>query len=792
MGCASDRPDPGGRLQGVTFLDGSTYGFYVFKNQDRAMFKLKCRAALRGASFAGIVSMFYIFLPGDGICYDSTNPQKFRVTAVHVSREIELTGKLSDPLWKSAKPVDIDYEIQPGENTPARQKTQVYVLYSAERLYIGFRAFDLAPADIRSHITDRDKMMDDDFVGVILDTYGTMQSGYEFMINTYGVQFDAMRTSNNEDASFDCVWYSAGNVNDSGYTAEMAIPFKSLRFPPDDRQHWMVEFLRNVPRDSRYQMTWTPIDRNNPCILCQGGTIEGIDGIVAANNLELLPYAMAAQTGSMDDTEDPSSPFAAGPVKGRIGLGLKYAPSSNLVIGAVVNPDFSQIESDAAQISVNNTFSIFYPEKRPFFLEGADLFGTLASAFYSRMLNNPLAATKLTQKSGSFSLAYLTAYDRESPFIIPGEEGSDFEGSSQKSLSNVVRAKYDFGSESFVGGLFTARNFTAAHNYMGGLDWNILFAGNFYFVGQALLSDTRELNDLSIFDDERHYGSTRYTAAFDGEHYGGGGMQVDMKRNARDYSFDLSYSMVSPTFQAQDGFITSTNTRTLSYWHGYWIYPNNSILENASLQTSSGLQFNGDGFLKGKWTMVGLQLQLKGQTYLWVDYFPLNDEIFHSVSFGRIYRTEFTLNSNLSSTLAIYFNGSVGRFIYRDDQPELGRGNNFWVELVVKPSDKFSVDASFARSRLWSIADNRLYYDGYIARGVFAYQFSSEFFVRVISQYDQFAKQIQVDPMISYKLNPFTVFYAGSNHGFTKFSSPYGVERTVQQYFVKIQYLWQS
>ncbi len=756
------------------------------------MSKSKGRDACRLLSLAGLAWLLSAITPCKTFSYNSANQEKYRVTAVRIDREIELTGKLSDPLWKLATPVEVNYEIQPGENTPARQKTLVYVLFSSNRLYIGFEAFDSTVRTIRAHVTDRDKMTDDDFVGVILDTYGTMQSGYEFFSNPLGIQFDAMRMGNNEDGSFDCVWYSAGNVNDSGYTVEMAIPFKSLRFPPDKKQHWMAEFVRNLPRDSRYQMTWSPIDRNNPCILCQGGTIQGIEGIRAANNLELLPYAMGTQTGSMEDAEDPGSRYTDGPVKGRAGIGLKYSPSSDLILGAVVNPDFSQIESDAAQISVNSTFSIFYPEKRPFFLEGADLFSTLSNAFYSRMINNPVAASKLTQKSGSFSLAYLVAYDRESPFIVPGEEGSDFVGTSAKSLSNVVRAKYDFGSESFVGGLFTSRNFTAAHNYMGGIDWNFLFGGNYYFVGQALLSDTKELNDKSIFDDQRHYGSTRYTAAFDGEQYGGRGMQADLKRNARDYSFDLNYVVVSPTFQAQDGFITTVNSRSVSYWHGYTVYPKDFIIENASLQSQSGISFNDDGVMKGKWTMVGAQLQLKSQTYIWVDYMPLNEEVFHGTSFGRIYHTDFNINSSPSSVISVYLDGSIGRFIYRADTPELGRGNNFWIKTVVKPTDKFSVDITYARSRLWSVSDGHLYYDGYIGRGAFAYQFSSELFVRLISQYDQFAKQIQVDPMISYKLNPFTVFYAGSNHGFTKFSLPYGVEKTVQQFFVKIQYLWQS
>ena len=750
------------------------------------------RAPFRFAGMAAATWFASLLISPAAFPFDSQNPDKFRITAVHVSRELEMTGRLSDPLWNSAIPVELAYEIQPGENTPAPQRTLVYLLYSSDRLYIGFKAFDTRPGLMRANITDRDKMTEDDFVGIMLDTYGTMQSAYEFMTNSYGVQFDAMMTGGNEDASFDCVWYSAGSVSDSGYTAELAIPFKSLRFPPDEKQNWVAEFIRVFPRDSRYILTWTPIDRNNPCLLCQGGRIEGIGQIRPGGNLELLPYAMGAQTGSKEDTEDPLSPFSSGPVTGRGGLGLKYAPSSNLVLGAVVNPDFSQIESDAPQISVNNTFSIFYPEKRPFFLEGADLFSTLASGFYSRMINNPFAASKLTLKSGSFSLAYLVAYDRESPFIVPGEEGSDFVGTSEKSLSNVFRAKYDFGSESFIGTLLTSRNFNAAHNYVGGLDWNFIFAGNYYFMGQALFTDTRELYNPALFEDSRRYGATRFTATFDGERFDGGGLQVDLKRNARDYSFDLGYVTVSPTFQAQDGFIAGTNTRVLSFWQGYWIYPRNSFFENISFQSSSGLHFNGTGLLKEKWTMIGVQLQLKGQTYVWVDFLPLNDEMFHSVSFERINRTEFNIYSNPSSIFSVSFNGSVGRFIYRSDEPALGRGNNLSLEVVLKPTNKISIDVSYSRSSLWSLDNDRLFYDGYITRGIFAYQFSPGFYMRLIAQYDQFGKQLLVAPLMTYKLNPFTVFYAGSNHGYSRFSQPYGMERTVQQFFVKIQYLWQS
>ena len=500
---------------------------------------------------------------------------------------------------------DISYEIQPGENTPARQKTLVYVLYNSDYIYFGFYCSDSNSKAIRSHVTDRDKMTDDDFVGIILDSYGTMQEGYEFFANPYGIQFDAMRTSNNEDASFDADWISVGSLNDSGYTVEMAIPFKSLRFPPDKEQHWKVELVRNMPRESRYQMTWTPIDRNNPCILCQGGTIDGINDIESSDNLELLPYVMGAQTGSTSDAGDPTSEFTNGPVTGRVGAGIKYSPSSSLMFGAVLNPDFSQIESDATQISVNNTFAIFYPEKRPFFLEGADLFNTSVSIFYSRMINDPLASVKLTEKSGAFSLAYLAAEDRNSPIIVPGEEGSDFVETNMKSFSNIARARYDLGSESFIGGLATTRNFYNAHNYVGSMDWNFLFGSNFYFTGQAAYSDTKEIDNQSLFSTDRLFGSSGNTATFDGEHYSGAGGQVDLKRNARDYSFDLGYNNASPTFQAQDGFITSTGTQNISYWQGYTIYPNNSIVENASLQTNTGYHFDDAGIQKERWIWIG-------------------------------------------------------------------------------------------------------------------------------------------------------------------------------------------
>ena len=254
---------------------------------------------------------------------------------------------------------------------------------------------------------------------------------------------------------------------------------------------------------------------------------------------------------------------------------------------------------------------------------------------------------------------------------------------------------------------------------------------------------------------------------------------MDISRNARDYSFDLGSVGVTPTFQAQDGFITSNDFRQITFWQGYTVYFNNSFVENAALQTNSGVKFNYDGTRKFEGGSIQAQANLKGQTYVYVYYYPLQEEMFHGVQFHNLYRTEAYLSTNPISSFAFNVWAQVGRLIYRTDTPELGRGYNVSSEIILKPTDKFSLDFTYARSRSWSFYTQQLFFDGYIARAAVAYQFSSELFVRLISQYDQFAKQLQIDPLISYKLNPFTVFYAGSDHNFAKFDEPYGMTRTV-------------
>ncbi len=722
---------------------------------------------------------------------DSTTFIPPSVPAVKITGKLRLTGKLDDPRWQLAEPVWLRYEVTPGDNTPAPQQTAVRILYDDEQIYFGFDCRDSTPSAIRAHITDRDKPFNDDFMLVILDTYGDFQRSYEFCVNPYGVQGDLLRTGDNEDASFDAVWESAASIDSAGWKGEMAIPFKSLRFPAKDAQRWVVEFIRNYPRTSRVQTSWVKISRDNPCLICQSGIIEGLHNVQsAASSVDILPYALAQERGELSDESNSRSPFENGDLTGRIGGGLRYAPTADLAFEGVINPDFSQVESDATQISVNSNFALFYPEKRPFFLLGADIFQNQTRTFYSRTINNPLASTRVIGKSGSLAFAYLAAADRNTPFIVPGEETNDVVETGLKSISNVVRARYDFGGENSLGGMIITRNTgSIAHNYVGGIDWNYKFWGNQYFNGEVFFSGTKEVNDTSLLSDTRQFGSTGHDAAFNGEEYGGMAAQVSLQRNARTYSFNLQYMDRAPTFEAQDGFVPNNDLRTATLHQNLSFYPNSALVDQWSLSLNNGLHYNYDGVHKETWLVPNLYLQLKGQINVNVDYLAVNDELYHNVQFTHVNRIDVNVYSRPSTFLTLSLEGTFGKFIKRSDPVNVGRGHNISLSAEVSPTSQLEIDLSFARARLMSLAGDELFYDGYIVRATGIYQFNKEMFLRVIGQYDQFDKVFDVYPLFSYKLSAYTIFYAGSTYSLTNYGDPFGTRTTARQYFVKFQYL---
>lgn len=734
------------------------------------------------------IIILIISLQNSSAAVDSIKPE-FR--AMKIDGNLKISGKLDDPLWLKANPVELNYEIQPGENIRARQRTVAMLLYDEANLYIGFRCYDSLPQNIRANLSDRDKIFSDDYVIVAIDPYNNYQRGFEFAVNPFGIQGDLLAMGGgNEDPSYDMVWQSAASRDSLGWTAELVIPFKTLVFSSAESQTWTISLFRNVPRNNRYLLSWTKVDRNIPGILAQGGLLTGLEGIRSGSSLEFLPYIMAQQTGERSNPEDPASAMKHNRVKARIGGGVQYSPGPNISINAVVNPDFSQIESDADQLSVNTTFALFYPEKRPFFMAGMDLVQT--PMYYSRTINNPLFASKVNGKAGKFSYLALTAYDRNTTITVPGEEESNTVSSDKESFAGVGRLRYDLGNESFIGILLLSRNLSDAHNYINGLDWNFKFWKNWYWQGEVFLSSTRELNDTVLFKSGREFGSTGHDAGFNGENYLGTGMHLTLLRQGRNYSFSFTQNNFSPTYQTYNGMFPEVGEKTSFMRHEYTIQPNGKILQKASVSLNAMLMNNYEAILKEFSLQPGLSLNLVGQTMIRLNYAALSRQRFRNVFFTDLPRTSFAFRTIPAKGVTIGIDGEVGKFIYRTATPQKGKGYNLSSSFEIEPLPRLKTAFSWTYARLDDPDAGVNFYKGNIVRNITSLQFTKLLFLRNILQYNTFSNTFSIYPLINYKFNAFTMFCAGMTRDLLDYNDESNSFKTSgYQYFVKLQYLFQ-
>ncbi len=720
-----------------------------------------------------------------------------RIQPLKIEQDFDISADLEQSVWQEAPSAFIKHQVQPDDNAAALVETEVKILYTRDNLYISFICDDPQPENIRANISDRDNSFQDDFVGVFLDPFNNNRHAYELFVNPLGIQMDGMRTGNSEDMNFDILWYSEGKITESGYQIVMKIPFKSLNFPERSVQDWSIQFIRNYPRNSRYQFTWSEVDLSNSCLICQNGLLTGLKGIESTNTVELLPYAMSYQSSTINDPANPTSGLNHGSIDGRIGGSIAYSPSSMSSLNAVVNPDFSQVETDAAQIGANETFALFYPEKRPFFMKGADLFNTRENLFYSRMINRPLAAGKFTRQTDSYTLAFLTAYDRNTPFIVPGLYGSSLVRSDVNAYNNVLRGKYNFGSESFVGGLLTTRNQGEGSNYVGSIDWNLLLADHYYFSGQMAYSSTRELENTGIFDSQRTFGRGSYDAAFNGEQYGGSLLSAEFSRQAKYYNFSFGYQSYSPTFQTQTGFINQTDQRQFEGSQSISYYPNTDLLSRGTFSVSGTWRYDFGGQFQERFIFTRLSNSFGGQTNLTLSFLPLNDERFRGEFFTGMNRLMIDVSTAPLNELSLGGHVDFGKYVNRRENPTLGEGYNISANATVKPTSRLEMDLSYSYSTLSSVDGSENYFSGDIYRFKGNYNFSKKLFTRLIVQYDSFGEQLQIYPLLYYKVNPFTKFYIGMTDYMNYYDQPglngyRGFKETDRQFFVKFQYLIQS
>ena len=487
------------------------------------------------------------FAPGMAQDTDVSEPESFQVSRIR--EEVRVDGVLDEPEWGRAQVVFLRHEWFPGDNIPAPVETEVRVLFDHQNLYLGFVARDPNPGAIRANLADRDTPVQDDHVGFI-DPFNDERRGFQFRINPLGVQMDAIFSENEgfEDFTWDAIWDSKGRITEEGYVVEVAIPFKSLRFPrTSEPQTWGFMAFRSYPREVRHRMRSFPTDRGRACLLCQMNKMVGIQGVDPGRNVEVTPTLTAVRTDSRP--EWPGGSLEAGEADFEGGVTARWSVTPNLVFNGTVNPDFSQVEADVAQLDVNNRFALFFPERRPFFLEGADFFLTPLNVVFTRTVADPLGGAKLTGKEGDNALGFFFTRDRVNNLILPANQGSASTSLSEDVSAGVFRYRRDVGDGSTVGGLLTVRKGEEYHNRVYGADAFIRLSRTNTFQAQFLRSDTDYPADLaSNFLQE------------DGD-FQGNAFQIRLQHRSRDWNAFAKVEQLAAGFRADAGFIPRVDTR---------------------------------------------------------------------------------------------------------------------------------------------------------------------------------------------------------------------------------------
>jgi hypothetical protein len=408
-------------------------------------------------------------------------------------------------------------------------------------------------------------------------------------------------------------------------------------------------------------------------------------------------------------------------------------------------------------------------------------------------------AGKMTGRFDQTNFGYIGASDGDSPVIIPLEESSEFV-SAGRSYSNIARVKRAFSGGNNVGAQLTDRRFVGGGSGSTvGIDGQLRLSRNLQASLQFVASQTEEPNDPTITEDiddidNLTFDSGRHTAAFDGERFSGQAAQAGLTRNTRNWSFHANYEAISPTFRADNGFVTQSNRQRFFTWQNYSFWPKNSFFEQIRPHAYFGYELDFDGHRRDVYPWIGALIRTKGQTTFIFSSLLFSNEVYAGQDFRGIQRTWMRLESNFSSALGLEAEWEFGESIAKgEDIPVMGTGITANIGMTFKPWSQIVLEPTLAYSRLDEKQSGDALFDGYIFRLRSNYQASRRLTLRLVTQYDRFDERLEIDPLVTYRVNPFTAFYVGSTHDYRDFEDfKGGLEPTNRQFFFKVQYLLRS
>lgn len=691
---------------------------------------------------------------------------------------------------------------EPSDGTPATQATHVYLAYDEKNFYAIFAAFDSEPDKIRARISPREEVFSDDSVNIMIDTFNDRRRAYMFLVTPRGIQWEGIWTEEQDfDSSFNAVWSSEGRLTDQGYLVRIAIPFRSLRFPPGEEQEWAVMFNRMIPRLN--ECSYWPLYTNRiQGRLNQAGLMRIGAEVQGGRNQQYIPYVSYRSFDVLDPNAEGGAAFVSDDFDADIGLDAKFVIRDQFVLDVAANPDFSQIESDQPQITVNERFEVFFPERRPFFLENADIFQTPLNMVFTRRIADPRAGIRLTGKQGPYAIGALIADDESAGKRLPvgDPRAGDLAG------FGVLRVSRDIFSQSKVGVLYTGRVFEDDENHVGGIDGRMVWNKNWNSRYQFLSSSDRR-NDVSR---------------------SGHAMSVDLNRSGRNLNNHIHYLETSPEFRTELGFLNARNRIDSRNLHGetsyrFWTEGERLIswvpaIEASRTEDQSGQRLSTEGEFEVAFDFRG-QTELSvsrewSSEFLRIEDLPgLTTPLDFSFSEWQVgFESSYLQSLSVDGRIAL---GTAPNFVPAEgDLPYLTDAVNGSLGLTWRPLSQLRIDQTYLLRELSDRNDGELVFSSEVWRLRANWQFNRFWSLRAIVQYDVLdtnttktslasSENVNGDILVTYLLNPWTALYVGTNLNYRDrqlLATEDGpiivhrdgdLRRDADQVFVKFSYLFQ-
>ncbi len=740
-----------------------------------------------------------------------------------------------------------------GENVS--EPTDAYLGYDQKNLYVVFVCFD-DPRKVRARMSRREDVYDDDQVEIILDTFHDRRRAYAFQTTPLGVQWDAIwteasreeETSAHFDTSFDTVWDSRGKVTEKGFVVWMAIPFKSLRFPAAKQQEWGIILYRGITRKTEDSF-WPHISLKIEGRLGQAATLDGLEGISPGHSIELIPYGVMRGFRALDTRDFTNPYFQKATVQGQPGMDAKFVIHDHFVVDMTANPDFSQVESEDPQITVNQRYAVYFPEKRPFFLENEDFFRTPLDLFFTRSIGDPSAGIRLTGKDGPYSVGLMSADDRSPGLAVP--DNNQFSGI--RSYFTVARVSRDIFRQSSVGALYTDWECpaTGEFNRIGGVDTHLKFNPNWTLDGQAVTSSS----NLSLNCEANLYPFSSGNRGHD-NYYAGPADRLELRRDGLHFSYDGIYNDVSPGFVSIPGFINRVDIRETMQEADYRFRPKKGWIVDWGPSLTARYDFDHTGQRLDTDYVPYMAIQGRGQTLIILRPYEefrehlrpqdfcfygyslycapttLGNQDYHEHTSGASIQTGYFKKVTLGAS---YFWGQGVNFVALPpatlgnptpyNQPFLAREDTAQASVIFRPIKPLKVENTYLFERLRANSGTYLFeqsqfpgagrsiFNDHILRSKWNWQFTTKLSMRLILQYNALLagtpgmgspytylptqKQFNADFLITYLVHPGTAIYVGYNSdlqnlnvqpGLGVFPAAMGYINDSRQLFVKVSY----